>query len=133
MSLRPLMRRAFGRDGDDSGGEPQVTDSLDDVLDVIRNGRRREAIRKIAGVDEVDLGEIAREIAASENDTVPAQVTSTQRKAVYVVLYQSHVPKLVEHGIVEYDGAAGTLYPTEKAESWAELLHEVQQRTGGGL
>lgn len=84
---------------------------LDDVFDLLRNQRRRGVLRYLREkADETaTLDELAEHIAAKENDIEIEQLTSSQRKRVYIGLYQCHLPKMDELGVVEYDQSRGTI------------------------
>src|SRR6056297_1016004 len=90
-----------------SGAEP-VELSRDDLFSMLRNERRREVIHYLREHEApVDLRDLSEYIAAIENDCTPAEVTYKQRKRVQTALYQMHLPKLAEQGIVSYDRRAG--------------------------
>jgi hypothetical protein len=84
---------------------------LDDVFDLLRNQRRRGVLRYLR--DQTDgsatLDTVAEHIAAKENDIEIKQLTSSQRKRVYIGLYQCHLPKMDELGVIEYDQSRGTI------------------------
>lgn len=76
----------------------------DELFHVLRNRRRRYAIHHLKRADEpVDVGELATQVAAWENDVAPDAVTSRQRRRVYNALQQTHVPELDDVGLVETD------------------------------
>ena len=85
--------------------------SRDDVFDILRNSRRREVLRYLDSLDdgETTLSDLAEEIAAKEHDTTVDAITSSQRKRVYIGLYQGHLPKMADRGIIEYDKNRGTV------------------------
>jgi len=87
---------------------PSESLSQDAVFDILSNARRRFVLYYLREREEpVELGELAREIAAWENDTTVEKLTKQQRKRVYVSLYQTHIQKLAEAGIVDYDKDTG--------------------------
>ena len=47
--------------------------------------------------------ELAERVAAEENGVPREELSSAQRKRVYVSLYQTHVPKMEDAGLVDYD------------------------------
>lgn len=51
---------------------------------------------------------MAEHIAALENDIEVSELSSRQRKSVYVALYQ-YLPKLDRYGVIEYDKQRGTV------------------------
>lgn len=82
--------------------------SQDTAFDILSNARRRYVLYYLRESDgPVELGELARELAAWENETTVEELTKQQRKRVYVSLYQTHIQKLAEAGIVEYDPDSG--------------------------
>lgn len=90
--------------------------SKSEIFDVLRNQRRRFVLHYLEHFDgegPVELGELATQVAAWENDVPATAVTSTQRKRVYTTLQQSHLPKLDETGIVKFDSSRGTVRATD--------------------
>ena len=81
-----------------------------EIFDLLKNGRRREVIAYLRENDgSAKLDELAEHIAAKENDTTVRQLSSDQRKRVYIGLYQCHLPKMDTLGVVEYDKNRGTV------------------------
>lgn len=70
-------------------------------------------LRKHEG--ESTVTELAEQIAAMENDTDVESLTRQQQKRVYVSLYQTHIPKLTEAGIIDYDQDSGEVKLTRQA------------------
>jgi len=93
----------------DTGVEPVETElSLDLIFEVLKNRRRREVIRYLREHEQqVTLSDLAEHIAALENDTDVASITSSQRKRVYVGLYQCHLPKMADMEIVHFNQNRG--------------------------
>ena len=83
---------------------------LDEVFGILKNRRRRDVIEFLRDQGgETTLGPLSEHIAAKENDTTVQQINSDQRKRVYVGLYQSHLPKMDDMDIVEFDKNRGTI------------------------
>ncbi|MDZ5810173.1 hypothetical protein U4E84_02235, partial [Halorubrum sp. AD140] len=94
----------------------------DAIFDVLSNGRRRYAIEYLRGHAEgetIELGDLVDYIAARENDTTVAEVSYKQRKRVYSSLRQTHLPKLSDCGLIEYDRGRGAI-------ALADGVREVQ-------
>ncbi|MFB6267720.1 MAG: hypothetical protein ABEI31_08680 [Halodesulfurarchaeum sp.] len=94
--------------------------SLDEALDqsaihdVLSNDRRRmvlEALEEAGG--PVPVRELSEYIASRESEADPPP--RDLRKSVYVSLQQTHLPKLSELDIVEYDSQEKTVRPGERA------------------
>ena len=82
--------------------------SRDEVYDILSNARRRFVIYFLRDRREpVELSELSDRVAAWENDVPVEELTDQQVKRVYVSLYQTHIPKLEDTGIVEYDSDSG--------------------------
>lgn len=105
---------------EDLGAEatPPTNESLptNAIFEVLCNRRRRDIIELLVDRDgESTTGELAEQIAAMENDKPVAQINSTERKRVYVGLYQNHLPKMHDIGVIDYDKNRGTVRLTDAA------------------
>jgi hypothetical protein len=84
--------------------------SKDTIFDLLRNPRRRYLLQYLdthAGV--VRLSDLADALAAWELEDKEGNFTYKERKRAYVSLYQTHLPKLDEEGIIEYSQPRGTI------------------------
>lgn len=81
--------------------------SQDEVYDLLSNPRRRFIISYLREHDQTRLQDLASTLAAWENETSVDQLTNQQRKRVYVSLYQTHIPKLEDAGVITYDQDSG--------------------------
>lgn len=87
--------------------------SLDDIFHVLQNERRRQVIRYLRGLDgPIRMRDVAEQVAAWENDTTVENLHSDQRQRVYIALYQSHLPKLANQGIIRYNQPRGVIEPS---------------------
>ncbi|WP_254764768.1 DUF7344 domain-containing protein [Natrinema marinum] len=87
-----------------------------ELFDVFSNARRRRAVQYLKRRGgSCDLAPLVEQVAAWENDIEPDDVTRTQRRRVYISLYQTHLPMLEDHGIVDWDpdGHEIELLPSE--------------------
>lgn len=103
--------------------------SQDVVFDLLSNPRRRfilSYLRQSEG--PVDLVDLADEIAAWENDTDVENLTSQQRKRVYVSIYQTHVPKLANAGVVTHDQDSGLVALSSDANQIDRHLQGDEER-----
>lgn len=84
--------------------------SKDVLFDILQNQRRRAALsylRRTGGT--ATLSDMAEAIAAAENDVPVDALSSSQRKRVYISLYQCHLPRMATEGIVDYDKNRGVV------------------------
>ncbi|MHC3437968.1 DUF7344 domain-containing protein [Natrialbaceae archaeon A-gly3] len=104
--------------------------SKDVIFELLKNRRRREVLQYLLETEEtVTLGELAEQIAAWENDTEVTALSSDQRKRVYVALYQTHLPKMDDAGIIEYDQDRGLIELSDNADLLMMYLDTDAHRT----
>lgn len=70
---------------------------------------------------EATTGELAEYIAALENDKPQSELTSQERKRVYVGIYQTHLPKMDDADVVDVDDR-GTVTLGSNAEEVFRFL-----------
>lgn len=114
-----------GDDGDDTPAE-QRADETDAFFDVLSNRRRRYALHCLEQSNgAVELGALAKQVAAWENDKAVSAVSTAERKSVYTSLQQFHLPKLDEQEMVAFDRREGTVElgaATEEVDIYIEAI-----------
>ncbi|WP_224449875.1 DUF7344 domain-containing protein [Haloprofundus salilacus] len=106
--------------------EKEFSLSREDVFETLSNRRRRYAIHALLQEEgSVELGDLARQVAAWETGQSPSAVSSEERRRVYNALQQSHLPKMHDTGIVEYDRDRGTITTTTEASDLHVYLEIV--------
>ncbi|MFC7157899.1 hypothetical protein ACFQPA_21420 [Halomarina halobia] len=107
-------------DSADAGSEKLP---LDTVFEILKNRRRRDILQYLWEHDgSANIGELAEHIAAMENGIEVNALSSAQRKRVYIGLYQCHLPKMDDAGIVDFDKHRGTIELREVAEQLTPYL-----------
>ena len=119
----------MGDEGTVSTDEQQAgTDtrlSKDSVFGLLSTRRRRLVLRYLRSTSgPVAMRDLAAQVAAWENDIEPEAVTYKQRKRVYTSLYQSHLPKMRDSNVVEYDRNRGRVALTELGSDLDRYLTE---------
>ena len=99
----PCARRHDDTDAE-SGRRPV---SIDRILHVLRNQRRRRVLVYLSSNSATTRSDLAEHVAPLENGVSVADLTTTQRKRVYVSLHRSHHPTLDEAGALVYDSDRG--------------------------
>lgn len=100
--------------------------SQDEVFDLLSSPRRRYVLYYLRDTGEpIDLTSLAEEVAAWENETTVEDITQQERKRVYVSLYQTHVPRLAEAGLVEHDADTGKVALSEDANQIDQYLQST--------
>ncbi len=116
--------------GTDEATEPETPPTeiqLETAFDLLSNRRRLLVIKYLSEHQEAELSGIAEHIAALESDIPQEDVEKKDRKRVFISLYQTHIPRLEEHGIVEYDSDEGVVTLTGE-----ELLTQALRRVDPG-
>jgi hypothetical protein len=75
----------------------------------------------------MEVTDLAEEVAAWENDTTRDQLSSQERKRVYVSLYQTHIPKLASAAVVDSARDTGLVELTSKTRQMDRYLQTPQQ------
>ena len=105
----------------------------DTALSLLSNERRRLTIRFVAEeVDDVfDLVDLTHYVATEQYGR---DYTNSERKAVYVSLYQTHLPELVDAGALERiddDHDSHTFRAGEPVRPLFDVLEATTARFGG--
>lgn len=133
------LKRAVGVSNEPS---PDISDfdeldaGIDETLFVLKNERRRRVIAYVVANDDgsgIRLDTLSEEIAARENgsDISPHQVTCEQRKRVYIGLYQSHLPKLEEVGVIDKEERTNRVFANDQTYAINRILETILQVAGG--
>lgn len=103
--------------------------ATDVAFEILKNRRRRRILKLLKRHDErMTLSELAEEIAARENDIDRQNITSDQRKRVYVGLYQQHLPKMDKADVVDYDQRSGETELTDAGRQlWQWRTEKLQE------
>jgi predicted transcriptional regulator len=97
-----------------------------DIHEVLRNDRRRLVIEHLQEtVDGESVRELSERIAAAESGESPPP--RNVRQSVYVSLHQTHLPKLDDLGIVEYDADSKHVRLSDTADEVAVYMEVVPQ------
>jgi hypothetical protein len=84
--------------------------SLDTIFEILKNQRRRYVLQYLREAEGgVQLNELADQVAAWENDKPVGLVSSNERKRVYVGLYQCHLTKMDDSGVIDFDQYRGSI------------------------
>ncbi|WP_336328649.1 DUF7344 domain-containing protein [Halovenus sp. HT40] len=103
-------------------GEYELSKS--EVFELLSADRRQAVLLYLDSTDgQADLGELAEHIAAQECSCSPAELSSQQRKRAYVGLYQCHLPKMADAGVIEYDSDRGTVALNDRSNRLLKYLY----------
>lgn len=112
-------------------GSPTSSPELphEDVFDVLSNDRRRCIVHYLKKHDgrRVELRELIDYVAAWETNTPVDDLDSDERKSVYAAIRQTHLPKMEEAGIIEYEHMRGEVELTDCAREVQLYLEYVPE------
>lgn len=120
------MSHAVESAGGSDEGVQNDADALPkaELFDILSAERRQEVLRYLDRTGEtVSIGELAEHIASQECDCDRAQLSSQQRKRVYVGLYQCHLPKMADSGVIDYERNRGKIAPNERSKRLLKYLY----------
>lgn len=116
--------------GPESGNSPAAHD---EIFALLSSARRRRVVRYLLLNDgEVSSGTLVDAIAALEAAPGSDRPEAADRKSVYVSLRQTHLPRLAEAGVVEYDRDEDTVRPTGRLSLLAPPLRAVDELSPPG-
>lgn len=103
---------------------------LDQVFGILKNQRRRYVLQYLYDSDgQVSLSDVAEQIAAWENDKDVRQISSSERKRVYVGLYQCHLPKMDGVDVISFNKPRGIIELGENADDLYEYFDTGDEKT----
>lgn len=112
---------------DSDTAAPSQAIAKDDAFHLLQNARRRAVLRYLrahADQERFRMRDLAEEVAAWEHNTTVRQLTSDERQRVYIGLYQSHLPKLDDYGVIEYNQPRGVVEQTALLGALAPFLED---------
>lgn len=99
------------------------------LYQLLSNQRRRFTIHYLQQHEqETDLSTLAETIARWEAGVDAETITHRQRKSVYTSLQQSHLPKLDDAGIVDFNRRASVVAPTDQLQTISIYTEVVSDR-----
>jgi hypothetical protein len=104
---------------------PLTTDRL---LDTLANAYRRRVVRRLAEREgSVPLERLIDDLAAAQDDAGADADEGSDREAVRIALYHSHLPKLVDDGVVVFDREESAVEPGPQLQVVAACLDALER------
>lgn len=110
---------------------PSIDLEADEVYRLLAKRRRRLLLVALDDHpdERVSLSELARDVAAQEESTIAGDAPRKEYNVTYVALYQSHVPVLSEHDVVEWDSDRSVLRSRPPASALVDVIRDIEERT----
>jgi hypothetical protein len=111
----------------DPSESPTGTLSTEEIFATLSNQRRRYVLHCLRQTDDVmTIRALSEQLAAWENGCERDDVRPKERKRVYTALHQTHLPKMDEFGIVDYDKDRGIVGLTDAIAEFDTYLYQGQ-------
>lgn len=101
----------------------------DEIFELLANRRRRFVIHALKYTKEaLQVSTLAKYVAAWELDVDPASIEYEDQRNIYSTLRRTHLPKLDEKKVVQYDADQNLVEPTPLLEDLDVYIEVLQGR-----
>lgn len=104
------------------GGDPLIR-----ILRALADKRSRLVCYYVVDNEPCNIEACAERVAARETDLDPTDTAEGTHQRIKADLYHTHLPKLDELGIIEYDERSGDLRCQHHAPHFKELLDVIRK------
>ena len=102
---------------DESGDKDPPPEDV--IYAILKSTRRRMTIEYLTNEEPpVSLRGLTETLAAKENDTSKEKLSLQERRQAYTGLYQVHLPKMDDVGVIEFDKELGLI---DRGKTWSEF------------
>jgi hypothetical protein len=109
------------------GNQTTTELSQSQAFDVLRNSRRRAAITCLREHDgAMSVNELTKCVAAREYDESPEELSSKQHKRVYTGLYQCHLDRADDLGVIDFDSGDNSVTLRDEASQLRPFLDDEE-------
>lgn len=123
----------WGDDGNRDVGESVVTHSRvphevvvsDHVYEALSHRYSRHVCNALCEHREWSLTDLVEEITVWEADVPAHEISETERETIRISLYHSHLPRLAELGVIEFDRHDDSIVSGATAEEVLLALHGI--------
>jgi hypothetical protein len=103
-----------------------ASEPVTDAFGLLGHRYRRHVVQALEEYGcELTLADLADETAHREHGKPVSEIDSETVSELYLALYHTHVPKLVDGDAVRYDQEGDMVEPRERVESLAQVLDVV--------
>ncbi|WP_425433256.1 DUF7344 domain-containing protein [Haloarcula nitratireducens] len=101
--------------------------SLDKILTALADNRRRTTLYYLQEHQTLPLPDVAELVAEREHEATVAELSGEEVKRIYLSLYHTHVPRLVDAALAHYEQEDDLVAATENTASVVERVCEDLQ------
>lgn len=111
-------------------GTQHADEATTELLEILAHRRRRYALQCLRDYDTpLLLADLADEVAVREYDAPLTAIDAENVNRIYVSLYHTHVPKLVDYGYVQFDQERDSVSLADDRESFERLRAVLETET----
>ena len=102
----------------------------DEIYRILAKRRRRLLLIALNEHPDglVSVTELARDVAARGSPSIDSDTSRKEYNATYVALYQSHIPVLAEHDVVEWDSNRSVVGAGASVPGLVEVIRHIEER-----
>lgn len=100
-------------------------DGFDAVCRLLRSQRRRHLLSLLFEREVSTVEQLGRQVAVRECGGPNATVDAADRRAVTISLVHNHLPRLADHGLLEYDARSGDVVLTPGGHALEPILERA--------
>lgn len=104
----------------------ETRSSIDDTLRLLQNPQRRYVLYYLLDKRWTCKESLVEQVAAWEHQTTISELSDEELRRVETSLYHSHLPKLADHGLIEYDFRSGDIATLELTDEIRSLLVSIR-------
>ncbi|ELY49190.1 DUF7344 domain-containing protein [Natronolimnohabitans innermongolicus] len=101
--------------------------TLDDIYELLSESRRRYILYYFLDNEHANVEGLSLQIAAWELDSTVDVVTEERKQRVTTSLIHSHLPKLADYGLIEYDGRTGDVVATDELDDVCDTIARARR------
>ena len=99
--------------------------SIDRILDVLASNYRRRVVEQLSGGDSIALDSLVITIVGTRTTDRSVDETS-DHESTRIALYHSHLPKLADSEVIEFDRETETIAPGPQLPAATAALNAVE-------
>ena len=106
---------------------PGDATNIDTIYSLLGKSRRRYLLYQLLDREHGNVEELSLQIAAWEAEDSMEAVDEEFRQRVYVSLVHNHLPRLADHGVVDYDLRSGDVVKRDGFADLEPILEQFRQ------